>query len=534
MLKLLLLFNQLLIIQLIIFYHYCIGYQLSEKLIIKQLFNHNHNHNNESFISRPIKLGNETIQLFIQLILQQIIDLDEKNQILFTSLLIQLKWIDQTIKLKMLQLYNNNYNHNNEELKNYFTNLVIPSSFIWTPDLYVYNNADDGKNGLLDVSQSRVRINQNGEVTWNLPVSIRSSCNIDVLYFPFDHQLCNIQLASWTYDQSQLQLNIIPMNITNILNKLIENVELAVPELKIFQNYRITVGGQNITQINLRIHIYRRTVFYAYTVIAPSILLCILTVFSFWLPSGNVKKIDIGLTVFLFLYFLQVMIAENTPESNSTPLIGTFLTMVMTLNSISLIFATIVLHIHIRSKNEPCPTPHPLLWYLITNIFGYLAMIPYQNMNQYTTNTTTTTTNHNNNDNNDYIDNDQFKTSLKDNSYDLYTLDHQRSTRDERTFDLSKRLGNTNDIVIDSPPLLPPPPPLSPTTTTTNNNNNNNNQYNEKLFFNNQYLNEINITRWLYIARVVDRLLFQIYLLTTIISIFVFLIYLPTSYDIKL
>uniref|UniRef100_A0A5K4F588 Neur_chan_memb domain-containing protein n=1 Tax=Schistosoma mansoni TaxID=6183 RepID=A0A5K4F588_SCHMA len=310
------------------------------------------------------------------------------------------------------------------------------------------------------------------------------------------------------------------MNITNILNKLIENVELAVPELKIFQNYRITVGGQNITQINLRIHIYRRAVFYAYTVVAPSILLCILTVFSFWLPSGNVKKIDIGLTVFLFLYFLQVMIAENTPESNSTPLIGTFLTMVMTLNSISLIFATIVLHIHIRSKNEPCPTPHPLLWYLITNIFGYLAMIPYQKVNHHTTNTT----------NNNYIDNDQFETSLKDNSYDLHTLNHQRSMRDERTSDPNKRLVNTNDIVMDTPPLSPPPPPSSPPPPTTTNNN----QYNKKLFFINQYSNEINITRWLYIARVVDRLLFQIYLITTIISIFVFLIYLPTSYDIKL
>ncbi|CAI2733418.1 unnamed protein product [Schistosoma spindalis] len=430
--------------------HSCKCNELSEKLIIKQLLY------NYEIASRPIQYGNETLNVFIRIILQQVVDLDEKNQILLTSLLIQLKWIDETIKLKMLQLYdlyhrNNNHYYNYNQLKTYFPNLVLPSSRIWTPDLYVYNNADDGKNGLLDVSQSRVRVNQKGEVTWNLPVSIRSSCNVDVLYFPFDHQLCNIQLASWTYDQSQLQLNIIPVNTTIMLNKLIENVELAVPELKIFKDYRITVGGQNITQINLRIHIYRRAIFYAYTVIAPSILLCILTVFSFWLPSGNVKKIDMGLTVFLFLYFLQVMIAENTPESNSTPLIGTFLTMVMTLNSISLIFATIVLHIHIRSKTEPCPTPHPLLWRLVTGILGYLAMIPYKKTNQYSTNLNC---NHRNNINNEHIE-----ISLENNSYKLYKGDHKRNIPNERNSNEHKRLRNVNDPITDS-----------------NNNNNNNNK----------------------------------------------------------
>ncbi|CAH8617417.1 unnamed protein product [Heterobilharzia americana] len=341
--------------------HVCSCYQFSEREVVRQLLT------NYEPASRPVKLGNETLEASIQVALQQVVDLDEKNQILMTSLLVQLKWIDQTIKYRMLQLFDihGTSSNKNKQFEERLTSLVLPSSRVWTPDLYVYNNADDGKNGLLDVPHSRVRVSQGGEVTWNLPVSVRSSCNVDVLYFPFDHQICDIQLASWTYDQSQLKLNIVPINTSIMLTKLIENVELAVPELKIYKDYRITVGGQNITQINLRIHIFRRALFYAYTVIAPSILLCVLTIFSFWLPSGNARKIDMGLTVFLFLYFLQVMIAENTPESNSTPLIGTFLTMVMTLNSISLVFATTVLHIHLRSKSEPCPEPHPLVWSLV-------------------------------------------------------------------------------------------------------------------------------------------------------------------------
>ena len=62
--------------------------------------------------------------------------------------------------------------------------------------------------------------------------------------------------------------------------------------------------------------------FYAYTVIAPTLVLCILTLFSFLLPCDNGDKVGIGLTVFLSLYVLQLAIAENVPEANSLPLVG--------------------------------------------------------------------------------------------------------------------------------------------------------------------------------------------------------------------
>nr|AAW25784.1 SJCHGC08830 protein [Schistosoma japonicum] len=166
------LFYQL-IINFIILHHHITHYQcyeLSEKMIVQQLLN------NYETASRPVKLGNKTLNTSIRVILQQVVDLDEKNQILLASLLVQLKWIDETIKYRILQLNQFYHQSYNNEFKKYFKSIVLPSSRVWTPDLYVYNNADDGKNGLLDVSQSRVRVNQEGEVTWNLPVSTRSSC----------------------------------------------------------------------------------------------------------------------------------------------------------------------------------------------------------------------------------------------------------------------------------------------------------------------------------------------------------------------
>ena len=46
----------------------------------------------------------------------------------------------------------------------------------------------------------------NGLIEWRPPAIYKSSCEIDVEYFPFDEQTCVLKFGSWTYDGHQVDL----------------------------------------------------------------------------------------------------------------------------------------------------------------------------------------------------------------------------------------------------------------------------------------------------------------------------------------
>jgi len=43
-----------------------------------------------------------------------------------------------------------------------------------------------------------------GNVLWIPPAIYKSSCTIDVTYFPFDQQECKMKFGSWTFNGDQV------------------------------------------------------------------------------------------------------------------------------------------------------------------------------------------------------------------------------------------------------------------------------------------------------------------------------------------
>lgn len=173
-------------------------------------------------------------------------------------------------------------------------------------------------------------IQNNGYVTWLVPLVIKSSCNVDATYFPYDEQTCDIRFGSWIYDESQLDLQ--PFPIEPDLNNYLVNSEfslLGVTMRRELIDEKCCPGSGNHPMIVVQINIKRKSIYYNYIVIAPTMLLSILSLFSFCLPPHHGDRISIGLTVFLTLYVLQLLISDNVPDTNTTPILGIVLLLII-------------------------------------------------------------------------------------------------------------------------------------------------------------------------------------------------------------
>ena len=51
---------------------------------------------------------------------------------------------------------------------------------------------------------TNIIVSNDGNVTWLSMMIFKSSCALNVKYFPFDEQNCSLKFASWTYDGFQV------------------------------------------------------------------------------------------------------------------------------------------------------------------------------------------------------------------------------------------------------------------------------------------------------------------------------------------
>ncbi|XP_052796704.1 neuronal acetylcholine receptor subunit alpha-10-like isoform X2 [Mya arenaria] len=221
--------------------------------------------------------------------------------------------------------------------------LRMPCEKLWLPDIVLYNNADDFTTGYM---QSKAMVHHSGVVFWPPPAKFRSSCKIDITYFPFDDQLCKMKFGSWTYDG--FQVDVVNRSAEVDLSNYVYSGEWELLNIKVVRN---TVTYACCTEffpdVTFTIIMRRRTLYYLFNIIFPCLWLTILSLLGFWLPPDSGEKITLGITVLLAFSVFMLLIAENMPATSEfVPLIGIYLTVTMGMTSLSIILTVFVLQLH--------------------------------------------------------------------------------------------------------------------------------------------------------------------------------------------
>ncbi|XP_076047801.1 acetylcholine receptor subunit beta-like 2 isoform X2 [Oratosquilla oratoria] len=241
--------------------------------------------------------------------------------------------------------------------------LYVPSEHIWLPDIVLYNNADGNYEVTL---MTKATLKYTGEVVWKPPAIYKSSCEIDVEWFPFDEQSCVMKFGSWTYDGFQVDLkhieqikgsNLVPIGID--LKEFYMSVEWDILEVPAKRNQEyFPKVSEPFPDITFNLTMRRKTLFYTVNLIIPCVGISFLTVLVFYLPSDSGEKVTLCISILLSLTVFFLLLAEIIPPTSlAVPLLGKYLLFTMILVTLSICVTVGVLNVHFRSPSTHKMSP---------------------------------------------------------------------------------------------------------------------------------------------------------------------------------
>ncbi|XP_039251568.2 uncharacterized protein LOC120329027 [Styela clava] len=306
---------------------------------------------------RPSQKVSDVIEVDFFLTLLQLISIAEKSEEMTTSQYITLRWQDHRLKWNPAQFGG-------------IKTIRLPSEIVWKPDLALSNNIDGYYDKTVPVN---ALLNHTGEIEWLPPAIYKSSCSIQVEYFPFDWQNCTLRFRSFTYSTKEIWLHSVYNKVVVDREAYTDNGEWRVIHCPIKVNS--DPGDPNYQDITLYYIIQRKPLFYVINIIIPCVLISSLSVLVFYLPSGCSEKTNMSISVLLGLPVYLLLLAKRVPETSlGVPLIGAYLLFTMLSVTFSVIFSVIVLNIYHRS-----PTAYQMPHWVRTVFIEFLPPLLHMN-----------------------------------------------------------------------------------------------------------------------------------------------------------
>ncbi|THD24715.1 Neuronal acetylcholine receptor subunit alpha-2 [Fasciola hepatica] len=290
--------------------------------------------------------------------LLRILDLDEMDQVLTTSVRMLYRWKDYNFLWDPVDFDGIRF-------------VTIPSDYIWLPDIALYNYADER---LEERRSCDVRIHSDGTVIWSPMAIFKSTCAVDIKYFPFDKQKCSLKFGPWTHNGLLLNMSFYADKRSLQMTNYITNPEwVVVQSSAIFTEVRYECCPERYPDISFHLWLSRHSAIYTYILIVPSVLLSSLTSVIFWLPPESPSKIVLAMNVFVAFLLLHLLLENMTPSAASSfPLLGAYFCFNMGVITISMFLSCITVNLHFRADHTR-DIPRWLL--LLANSVGSMLLV---------------------------------------------------------------------------------------------------------------------------------------------------------------
>ncbi|VDM63562.1 unnamed protein product [Angiostrongylus costaricensis] len=286
---------------------------LDEDRLVADLFN------GYNSLVRPVpNVSSPPVEVAFSLALVLLINVDEKNQIMHTNVWPTMRWNDYQMRWDP-RMYGN------------IETIRVPPDKVWLPDIVLFNNADGN---YLVSFYSNVVVEHTGEMLWVPPAVYKSSCIIDVEYFPFDEQVCSLTFGSWTFKKDEVQISYLmgKRQVSKICPKAkYMKLVFETPLLLLFVTYD------------------KKTLFYTVILIMPTVLMAFLSMMVFYLPCEASEKITLAISILLALVVFLLLVSKILPPTSSTiPLMAKYLLLTFVMNMVTIMVTVVIINVYFR------------------------------------------------------------------------------------------------------------------------------------------------------------------------------------------
>ena len=170
-------------------------------------------------------------------------------------------------------------------------------------------------------------------------------------YFPFDRQNCTLTFTQLRHTSQQL-------NITNSYEMELDyfsessSYRIIEPELETWTEVRFSGEEPLVTFIHYNIVFQRRPLSYLLNLVLPCSLTTFVALLSFCLPPDSGEKVGLGVTVLLSLSVFLIIVSENLPQTTELPLIGIFFFGVFLLVTLTTSLSILTMSLHYKSTSD--------------------------------------------------------------------------------------------------------------------------------------------------------------------------------------
>ncbi|XP_066911644.1 neuronal acetylcholine receptor subunit alpha-7-like [Clytia hemisphaerica] len=289
--------------------------------------------------------GRNKLDVTFDISIRTILGLDVKTQIFYLTAVIHMRWQDKRLTW-------------NESEFDGIDTLNVGNSVVWTPDIMLLNEISDEPFSHTDVYRSKVFFNNDGTVIWTNPVTFKSTCQVDVTWFPVDYQVCNLTFGSWSYGRNKMDIKFKNKEKDKEMvysDFHIPSGEWSLEGVAFFEEEKtFDCCKQTFSVVTFQVFLKRYPNFYYIYVFLPFISQMILFLLIFHIHPDQGDRLGYGVALLLNMTMYMIFLSDHLPEkSDSTPFVGAVFVTFFFLLSIALALSALTMHYSLRETPLP-------------------------------------------------------------------------------------------------------------------------------------------------------------------------------------